>query len=164
MSTTRKSPTSSDAFVPDNTVAPCASGLHCSPHRTFFSPVTRAEQPDSRRRYVQHFHSRAPFYRVDSRTIGAQANNRILVKMFSTWSATEDSSAVVSSDSPSAKRRRLSSTNHGRRTSKATRACDVCKVILMSLFTIYDPSSLVSLAIETETALLAIGPLDRDRV
>jgi hypothetical protein len=48
--------------------------------------------------------------------------------MFSTWSATDASSTAASSDSPAAKRRRISESTHGRRTSKATRACDVCKV------------------------------------
>ena len=48
--------------------------------------------------------------------------------MFSTWSAADASSTAASSDSPAAKRRRISESTHGRRTSKATRACDVCKV------------------------------------
>lgn len=64
----------------------------------------------------------------DLHAISAQAAGLQDSKMFSTWSAIDASSTVASSDSPIAKRRRISESTHGRRTSKATRACDVCKV------------------------------------
>jgi hypothetical protein len=73
--------------------------------------------------------------------------------MFSTWSATEASSTIESSDSPAAKRRRISESTHGRRTSKATRACDVCKV---NTFLLCVPRCEMSLGLGPDQTLLMV--------
>jgi len=105
-----------------------------SPHRTLFSPDNRATCGVENRipkAAIWHLRSypHASFASItDLHSIGAHATGLQVRKMFSTWSATDTSSTVASRNSPVAKRRRISESTHGRRTSKATRACDVCKV------------------------------------
>ena len=83
---------------------------------------------------------------TDLHTVSAHATGSQVSEMFSTWSATDALSTAASSDSPAAKRRRISESTHGRRTSKATRACDVCKV-KTSLFVVPHCDLLSALAV-----------------
>ena len=128
---------------------PCAP---LSPHRTFFSPDNRATCGVKTRipkadiwhlRSCAHASSRSI---TDLHTISAHATGSQVSEMFSTWSATDALSTAASSDSPAAKRRRISESTHGRRTSKATRACDVCKV-KTSLFVVPHCDLLSALAV-----------------